>query len=307
MRKYYILFWFLLSIFFLQCDSSSDASLEGVKPEPTVQVKAIGMDNDFIQYVTTAKQLALLLHFNRSKRYLEKNSKRPYGKIKESQDRIGNYLRDGLTKQELPLLFKEYGSSKEDITTLVGRMSLHILLLNHKYGDKPVLEKLTSEEFNQAYDLAISQESSQVGTNGGFYCVQCPGANCESCGPGQNPDDGGGWGGTGGGDSGSGGGTDCAQVRRLAAKKRDAVIDNAWREFAAESIACAGAAYRTAVSLYGATWYLNALGPEAPFVISALGAVGVGASCMWLATSRVDSLIIGAQSDYQLDLISNGC
>lgn len=96
-------------------------------------------------------------------------------------------------------------------------------------------------------------------------------------------------------------------MREIAARKRDNTIDNAWREFAAECIVCAGSAQQAAINLYGATWYLSILGPEAPFVVAALGTVGVGGTCLWAASSRLNSNIQIARSDYQLDVLGQGC
>lgn len=267
------------------------------------------MDTDFVEYITASKQLALFLYYNHSSKFYDrKNIQNPYSKIEQSRNRINLYLQNGLEKGEIPLLLEEYGSSEREVTELMGRMTLYALRLNHKYGDN-IVEKLTSSEFNQAYSYAETRSTPEARLMAPFstldYCVQCPGANCENCGPGQNPDEGGIW--LGNGDSGDASGANCPEVRRRAARKRDAVINNAWREFAVESLACAGSAQQAAVQLYGATWYLNVLGPEAPFAVAALGSVGVGGTCLWLSAGRLESNLQIAHSDYYLDVSGQGC
>ncbi|QHV94020.1 hypothetical protein [Spirosoma endbachense] len=300
-KYYYCLFVFLL---FFQCQN--DIVREDFLSRK-VSLEAIKVDSDFTEFVNASQQFAKLIYYRRGTLYDKKNIKNPFVKIEESRARINGYLNGSLSKEEVPLILKEYNISHDQATNLIGRMMVSVALLERKFGEG-ALQKLNRDELNIAIEYAQNKLSgSESKAKEMDYCVQCPYANCENCGPGQNPGEGIDNGGIdeilGGGDS----GTNCVRVRQIAANKRDSTIANAWREFAAETIVCAGSAQQAAVNLYGATWYLAALGPEAPFAIAALGAVGVGGTCMWAAASRLDSNLQIAQSDYQLDVMGQGC
>jgi hypothetical protein len=307
--------FFIVTLFlFFQCQNEKISTIPATSSLEVQSIKTIKYDKDFIDFVDLTGRYTKLIYTRRGKLYDKKDVKNPFHKIEESRERIKENLSGELTKIKLNQIFNEYNVTEKEVSDLTGRILIRIGRLNQKFGDD-ALSRLTKEEFYAAFDYAqkVVNSYDQSKARPGDYCVQCPFANCENCLPGQNFDepegdrDGDGIPNWMDEDDGYGGYDKCATVRQNAARKRDNTISNAWREYAVEALGCAGSAVKAAESLYGATWYLNALGPEAPFAVAALGSVGVGASCMWLATGRLDSNIQIAESDYRLDVMGQNC
>ena len=283
---------------FTQCEPEKSVQVQEVKSKELVN--SLENDEDFIKLHLASNELS-------SKTFEKLRALGSNPKRLESQKKLAELFKGEKNEKNFNLIISEFGFTKKEFGELLIEVSTRKNALEKRYGQN-FLASINPAEVRQVLSKIEANNASKF-RDRIRVCTSCPYNNCSECAEGAETGEiGGGYNNEDEGGGTSSGSAGCNQTCLNGANgKREGLRNLARTALTGALLGCQWGSFTTAANIYESAWILNALGPEAPAVIAAIGGISVDIWCMLVAswTYRNTNMVI--EGDYQIDKAGCGC